>query len=513
MTPNDDEITTEDVLPKREPEFTLSTDYKEQAMDPESQTKVDARPTHQARATKEPFSYVTVLQIVCALAVFFGLLFGILDVAGAFDKDEGAPAQQDDFSKDGGDQDSNEILEICAFQQPYDIREDGSLLLRQFINNEDETVTVELEYNGIGWLGFAFSESATMVPNTAVIALPDEISVAKYSLESRSLAGVNQKDSSSQTLTETSITQEDGRTIMKFTKKLVETNEVAVNKGENRFNWAIGSSNDLAIHEVKGSATLVFTQCLKKVAEQDPVAAPTAPTTDTARPTTSPVFRATDSPVAAPTNAPVSVTRTNAPLNAPTLAPDAGYGGAWNASWSGTWSKYGNRRSCSIDKCPSANWTSGNSTSLGYGCECTNGLNSCYWDGSATTVEWYRQVSLISTDTPNVWRLQANGTNLKLGEGYDFASGSDCFDDPLRGGFRVDLSGTGLKFHGNATVTVEGYSPVMRMTTDGGAVEEWRNYGANGKFSMSIPEGNQWVEVACGGWPASCTSALLVTPA
>jgi hypothetical protein len=521
-----DEITTEDedqpmeFAKPVEPEHAIPVDVNQQTVDPESQTNIVRRPTATTSlAKKSPFNYVTILEIVTGLAVLLGLLFGILQAAGAFDKNDGTPTQQDDFSKDGGDQDSNGILDVCAFQQPFDIRADGSLLLRQFINTDDETVTVEIEYNDIGWLGFAFSESASMVPNTAVIALPDAKSVQKFSLESRSLAGVNPLDISIQTLTDTSITQEDGRTIMTFTKKLVEANEVTVNKGENRFNWAIGSRNDLSIHQFKGSATLVFTQCLKK-AENDPapsVLAPSAPLPDTARPTAGPALSPTDSPVSAPvttpTNAPTSSSEaapTNAPVKIPTYAP-TGHDGAPTTTWTRTWSKYGNRRSCSIEKCPSANWTSGNTTTWGYGCICNKGLNSCYWEGSATTVEWFTQVKLLTTDTPNVWQLQATGTNLNLGEGYDFASGSDCFDDPLRGGFRVDLNGTGFQFHENATVTVTGYSPAMRMTTESGEVGAWRQYKANSEYTMSIPNGSQWVEVVCGGWPASCTSDLLVT--
>jgi hypothetical protein len=148
-------------------------------------------------------------------------------------------------------------------------------------------------------------------------------------------------------------------------------------------------------------------------------------------------------------------------------------------------------------------------------------LNSCYWDGSATTVESYTEVSLLTTSVTNVWQLQASGAALSLGEGGDFASGNDCFDDPLRGGFRVDLNGTGLQFYeAQATVTVSGYSPVLRMMADGVIVEEWRRQPKqNGttttstaeEYTMTIPAGTVVVEVACGGWPANCTSNLFVT--
>jgi hypothetical protein len=503
-----------------------------------STATTNTKPTPNSTPTSL-FNYGNILNLVVVLAMFGSLLYGILAAAGTFD-DENNTSSQDEFSKDnGGNTNENQILDVCAFQDDFDVRGDGSILLRQYIDISDGSITVEMEYNGIGWIGIAFSESGSMVPNTAIIGLPDTNSVQKYSLTSRSLAGVTPLERSSQTLTETSLIQEDGRTVMKFTKKLVESNEVAINKGENRFNWAYGSSNALAVHEDRGSVTFTFVQCRgegNNDVNPAPVAAPAVttapvvqqtlapvanPSTPTAKPTSAPTMAPITTPTDAPRIPPV-ITDTSTPTKSPiayvaptTTAPIYGYGApsSTTTQWTGTWSKRGNRRSCTINTCPTkaSSWTNVN-PNLGNGCTCTNtGLNSCNWDGNATTVEWYTSVTAIRTNTQNVWQLQASGAELTLGSGGDNASGLPCYDDPLRGGFRVDLSGTGFEFYESSTVTVTGYSPAMRMIADGVLIDEWNLYNADGTFTMPIPSGSTWIEVYCGGWPADCTSTLLVT--
>lgn len=148
----------------------------------------------------------------------------------------------------------------CLFENDFDVAGDGSLILRRFINPTDRTVTVELEYQGEGWIGMAFSEEDVMVPSIAVLGLPDEGSVIKHELTQRALTGVTAIDSS--TLTDTLITQqENGITKLKFTKPLEEAGEVAVSSGENRIIWACGSSNTLGYHAVRGSTVVPFDEC------------------------------------------------------------------------------------------------------------------------------------------------------------------------------------------------------------------------------------------------------------
>ena len=217
----------------------------------------------------------------------------------------------------------------CSFQDDLDLQGDGSLLLRRIVNQVDQTVTVQLEYAGEGWLGFAFSEEPIMIPNTAVIGLPDTGIVEKYDLTARALSGVTPTADSS-SLTEVSITQGSGVTILTFTKPLVEEGEVAVVAGaENRFNWAVGFSNTLGqgTHMARGSTVASFDECL--VVTPAPTEAPIPPP-ETAAPTEAPipppetaapvVANITPAPTEAPVQPPVVANITSAPTEAPPVS-------------------------------------------------------------------------------------------------------------------------------------------------------------------------------------------------
>ena len=107
-----------------------------------------------------------------------------------------------------------------------------------------------------------------------------------------------------------------------------------------------------------------------------------------------------------------------------------------------------------------------------------------------------------------IYRI-SGGTDIELGSGGDTASGSPCFDDPLRGGFRVDLEGSGYEFEGGV-VTVTGWSPRMRVKFD----ETVRDVGgtASDRYEVDVPSGTKIIEVNCGGWGGSCSSEILVRP-
>jgi len=432
-----------------------------------------------------------------------------------------SPISQIAGDQDGGGQE-------CLLTDAIDVRGDGTLLLRSGINAQEGTVTVELEYAGEAWLGFAFSESEAMVPNTAIIGLPDDEKVEKYSLESRSVDGVNPLNER-QTLSATSITQNNGITTLKFTKPLFEENEVSISGvGDIRFNWAFGSSNDLGFHASRGSLVAPFAACLNPDVVDEETEAPTSALTAspvTESRTTSP----TESPV---TKTPATTSPTTSPTNSPTQAPAKVTLAPWTASPTSSppltgdrvYSKVGNRRSCSIDACPSSPWSGSNT--LKNGCSCEQGLDTCYWDSpAATTIEYFSDVTLEETSVPGLWKLAATGDQLSLGQGGDSASGSDCFEDELRGGFRVDLTGTDFVLSEESIVTVSGYSPVMQMTTTTNAgagaysseaastAQEVRKWGEEAALDLWIPKGTQVVDVKCGGWPAYCTSELYVVRA
>ena len=263
-----------------------------------------ATTTKKGTTTQSFFHYTNLVTLTIVISMIVAGIYGILDASGVFDddSDNGSPSQQQkDDNLSNNDNGDNVILDVCSLDgDAFDIRGDGSLLLRQFINTGDDTVTVQLEYNDIGWIAMAFSESTSMIPNTAMLALPDENTVQKFSLSSKSLSGVVPLDSSLQTLTDATVVQEDGRTTMTFTKKLVESDEVEViQNGTNNFNWAIGSSNTLAFHADRGSATLKFDLCLEQNGGNNanaPVSTITT-TAPTAAPTASPTFATTPAPV------------------------------------------------------------------------------------------------------------------------------------------------------------------------------------------------------------------------
>jgi DOMON domain len=184
----------------------------------------------------------------------------------------------------------------CPLTSDIDLKGDGTFLLRQVINPSTSTVSVELEYMGIGWVGMAFSTTATMIPNTAIIGLPDAGTVQKYDLTIRDISGVLPASADRQTLTNASIVQANGITTLKYTKALTESGETTVLTGSNMINVAYGMSNTLAYHLFRLPTTATFTECVAAGSTGSPVA-PVAPTSP------APVITA---PVAAPATAPTA---------------------------------------------------------------------------------------------------------------------------------------------------------------------------------------------------------------
>jgi hypothetical protein len=176
----------------------------------------------------------------------------------------------------------------CSFQNDLDVRGDGIVMLRQVINPNNRTVTVQLEYSGEAWVSFGFSNTTKMVPNIAVIGLPDKQTVLKYDMTSQTDAGVYPLPDDQQTLMDKSIVQENGITTLTFTQSLDDLDGLPVVTGENMYLWSYGTSNPLAVHDItgRGDATATFTECLA-VGE-----------------TAAPIPKATIAPTKAPVEAP-----------------------------------------------------------------------------------------------------------------------------------------------------------------------------------------------------------------
>lgn len=121
----------------------------------------------------------------------------------------------------------------------------GILCARLEVNNDN------------GWIGVGFSPSGTMENSQAVIGIYDEDTVLKYDLAP---GQATQMSDDKQTLQKASITTMDGKTIMEFTKLLVEDDEVEIlEDGENIFLHAWGGSA-LGYHTGRLSFTIDFSE-------------------------------------------------------------------------------------------------------------------------------------------------------------------------------------------------------------------------------------------------------------
>mmetsp|Transcript_12618 Transcript_12618/g.22617 ORF Transcript_12618/g.22617 Transcript_12618/m.22617 type:complete len:239 (+) Transcript_12618:96-812(+) len=113
------------------------------------------------------------------------------------------------------------------------------------------SVSMELIHEGEAWLGIAFSETGRMVGSEAVIGLPGDGQVQKYSLGGYYTGAAQPMSDDKQTLTNASIEVVDGQTIMKFTKLLQEDGEIEILAGRNTMLLAHGYGPNLGYHQLR----------------------------------------------------------------------------------------------------------------------------------------------------------------------------------------------------------------------------------------------------------------------
>jgi len=147
------------------------------------------------------------------------------------------------------------------------------------------SMSVRLTYEGDGWVGFGLSSNGKMVgspaePHIAALCLPGEPAVSKYLLGAYAVP--TEMPEESQTLIDTSVTQEGGVTVCEFTKLLVEEGELPIDpNGVNSFIWAVGNTNELAYHRSRGQVDIPLEQCTPSgVSEFNPVFGPSSGTFD-----------------------------------------------------------------------------------------------------------------------------------------------------------------------------------------------------------------------------------------
>jgi len=102
---------------------------------------------------------------------------------------------------------------------------------------------LEVDDHDGGWVGLGFSPNGQML-GQAVIGIHGG-SVLKYDL----VGYQTPQQSSKQTIRDASINEVDGKTVMTFTKLLVEEGEVTIKtEGNNHFLHAWGDGSELAYH-------------------------------------------------------------------------------------------------------------------------------------------------------------------------------------------------------------------------------------------------------------------------
>ena len=147
---------------------------------------------------------------------------------------------------------------------------------------------LEVENNNGGWIALGWSSNGNMIGAEAIVGLTDARSVLKYSLTSKMASGVTPMSAARQTLSDTSIRLVGNKTIMTFTKMLVEDGEMEIYEtGPNAFMHARGS-NGLGYHD---NGRFVFVKDFLDDVKTDP---------PTRRPTSIPTLRPTSIPTPQP---------------------------------------------------------------------------------------------------------------------------------------------------------------------------------------------------------------------
>lgn len=148
------------------------------------------------------------------------------------------------------------------------------MVLRQMYNPFEETVTFELERQEESWLAVGFGTQ--MVGTTAVVGLPDDTAdpVQKLFLGGKNLSAIQPRDS--RDLENTSLEQNGGRTILRFTQPLPADQA----NGLVDLVVAAGSGNAFGYHDYRFSIAVELDACLvvdNQVATPAPVASAPTP--------------------------------------------------------------------------------------------------------------------------------------------------------------------------------------------------------------------------------------------
>jgi len=147
--------------------------------------------------------------------------------------------------------------ESCPDELPGKVELNGAGLAFHYgILENDQALCGKLESDTDVWVGFAAQPEGIrqMIGAKSVIALPQANTVQQYMLNAKNTAGIVPTDS--QTLSETTVDQEDGTTVATFQQPLSDNGLTLTSN--NVYLLAKGFSNDLGYHVSRGFVTLDF---------------------------------------------------------------------------------------------------------------------------------------------------------------------------------------------------------------------------------------------------------------
>lgn len=111
---------------------------------------------------------------------------------------------------------------------------------------EDCSITMELTCDSVAWVAIGFSVDGFMPQSEAVVGIPGR-NPEKYFLKRRSLNKIFRLPDQAQTLTNASLTVDNGETVMRFTKLLNEPNDIPITQ-QLYFLFAQGYDENFGYH-------------------------------------------------------------------------------------------------------------------------------------------------------------------------------------------------------------------------------------------------------------------------
>mmetsp|Transcript_26814 Transcript_26814/g.53846 ORF Transcript_26814/g.53846 Transcript_26814/m.53846 type:complete len:595 (-) Transcript_26814:85-1869(-) len=142
-------------------------------------------------------------------------------------------------------------VEFCDFSLS------DEFLMRYKVNSSEGSMSVELIYDGVAWLGLALSNDGGMIGSESVIGIPGGVAPQKYYLGGKDTSAVVPMEDERQTLLNSTIELMNDQTVMKFTKLMKEPGEIEIaSTGDNFILWAHGFDSNLGYHQSRDQFVL-----------------------------------------------------------------------------------------------------------------------------------------------------------------------------------------------------------------------------------------------------------------